>query len=648
MMGAALLAAPSCTDSWNDHYADSDAFTSNETLWQLIESRDDLSRFRSIVEKAQFYRDENHAASTTVEGVTTPYTYKDLLNGNATYTLWVPENDALTEDEWKQYEQMAEDPKQGYNLQQQFIGNQMALYRKSMTGNGSEDVRLVNNKIATLDYDNNTFSGIEMATDGKGDKEMNIGAKNGIMHIIKKQNPFEYNVYEYIKFSDDAPSIIKDYLVSRDTTYFMSSGSIEGLPDEDGNPTYVDSVYFNGNMNFNQSSWCADGAGLDASQEWMNNLKMLHAEINAEDSTFVMIVPTNTAWTTAYDNLTPLYTYTNKYPRMDKVKETGSTTKHIGIDKEAYRIYPNGKGYMTLDSLQDVNLMMDIMQPLCFNVNLQRTKDGNKITAEELVNGGYRNCKFLVNTAGDTIREDESWKWDELFDGKKIKMSNGYVIQSDKWDMPRDQWMRDIEVECTYNDYDKSNSTLYSVNTLSNETAKSWIWDYGTLGDENYMHVYGKTETTNPYIVIPLYGSKEGDAQVLSGKYDIQLVMVPRWYEESLDTAAIDTSKILKNYLKCTLYYWDSTCPSKSNYQYTKQVSLASDNFVYDGERVETITVFEDVKFPVSYKNMKNAYPVLKIEGVKWAKAAGYDQSLHSYMFNIDRIYLKSKESEMK
>ena len=66
-MGTALLAVPSCTDTWSEHYLTEDAYTANETLWEVLEGREDLSNFREIIEKAKFYRDEHHPAFT-IEG----------------------------------------------------------------------------------------------------------------------------------------------------------------------------------------------------------------------------------------------------------------------------------------------------------------------------------------------------------------------------------------------------------------------------------------------------------------------------------------------------------------------------------------------------------------------------------------------------
>ena len=312
IMGTALMAVPSCTDTGEEHYNAEDTGSADKTLWELLEEREDLSSFRNIVSKAKYYRDEGRPAFTMNGSDTVFYTYKDILSGNSPVTVWAPKNDALTAEEWARYEQMAET--NAYNLQQQFISNHMALFRKTMTKTGKETIRLINNKFATLDYDNGLIQKSAI-------KEKNIGASNGLLHIIDSENEFLYNLYEYIKFSG-VVNTFKEYLVQRDTLIFMQGSSIEGLPDANGNPTYVDSVYFQDNLMFSRSIY--DPTGADSEEEWMTRMKMFNAQISIEDSAFVMIVPTDKAWAEARAKLAPYYKYADAYPKMNKLRDRKS------------------------------------------------------------------------------------------------------------------------------------------------------------------------------------------------------------------------------------------------------------------------------------------------------------------------------------
>ena len=664
-MGTALTAVPSCTDTWNEHYASEDANTAKETLWETIESRDDMHNFTELLKIAKFYRDENHPAYTiNQDGEKEYYTYAKLLDGNNAVTLWAVTDDVLCGEEYEKWKEMAEND--GYNFQQQFIGNHMALARRPMTFTGisSEKIRLVNNKLAELNYAESTFSDVKV-------KEANIGTRNGLLHIIEKPSDFDYNIYEYIKFSNkDYLSKIREYIVKRDTTYFLASSSIEGLPDENGNPTYVDSVYFMGNMNFGRFWYNpTDADGTDA---WMNSMKMLNANINVEDSAYIVVIPTDQAWNAAVSQLTPYYSYVNTYPRMDKIKqETGKSTKNLNIfgARKSYTT-SDGSAYETTDSLRDVNITMDIVSPMAFNLNEQPQREkGVKWTMEDfLLKGGYRDCEYLLNTRGDTIfniakdAQHRGCDLSVLFSGVQQKMSNGYVIEASTWNVPFDVWNRAIDVECYYNDYYKSSATLYAVNTLNNTTAKDWIDKYGRLSQQNYMRCYGTGTSTRPDIVFALQGSKQGSAYVMSGnKYNVKVVMVPRWYEDSRETpifykvntetnpetGKLDTLSIeyQHNLLTFTLNYWTEEQIAKTDYKYSSQQKLEKKDVYWNGEKVDTITVFENIEFPVSYKNLLNTYPTLRIQSQAYSKGKctcpKSNDPHHSTYFNIDRIILE-------
>ena len=644
-MGTALLAVPSCTDTWSEHYLTEDAYTANESLWEVLEGREDLSNFREIIEKAKFYRDEHHPAFTIEGEDTVYYTFKDVLNGNTPVTVWAPANEAMTQEEWDKFAAMAETD--GYNLQQQFLGNHIALYRKTMTKSGQETFRLINSKFATVNYDDSKLQKSNVV-------EKNIGARNGLLHVLESQNEFLFNLYEYIKFSGEV-NTFSEYLVKRDTLYFEPSKSIEGLPDENGNPTYVDSVYVLNNMMFDRNS--ENPTSIDANDAWMNNLNMFHAQLNTEDSAFVMIVPTDIAWETVTNKLKPYYKYVSTYPRMDKTK-IGSTKASTSSIFGARKSYENGKGYETVDSLQDVNINMDIITPLVFNVNLQ-PNNGTVWTLDKFMKGGYRECEYLLTTVGDTIRDVYEeingiktlvWSKNSLFEDASVKeqkeMSNGYAIVSDKWNYPRSYWMRDIDVDASvFKTYDKSAATNTTEFDINNTISKDWIDEYGRCSEQKYLQVSGRSASTNPEIAFALEGSKQGYADAMSGKYDVQIVLVPRWYETSQDGERDTTAVVYKNRLICTLYYWDENLIGGSDLKYTKQNKIVSDKIEYNGEKVDTITVLTDVEFPVSYKNLLQAHPVLHITSDKISKDD--EKANYNRTFNIDRIILKSKEAEL-
>ena len=609
--------------------------SSTKSLWDLLESRSDLSKFREIVGKTPYYRDEFQRAYTLNGADSVYYTFKDVLKGNTHMTIWAPVNDALTDDEWARYSAMAET--NGYLLQMQLLGNHISLQSKAMSASGQEKVSLINGKNALFDCSEGMFQKAKVV-------ESNISAHNGVMHIISAANKYKYSLYEYIKYVSDA-SILRDYILQREVVGFKEGAQEECLLDENGYPIYTISAVLD-NMMFNHLSY--NPTDLNADDAWMNDLKMFNAPINSDDSTFIMIIPTDAAWQNAVEKLQPKYNYVSTYPRMDMVNMAATKALATSI-YGARHSYTTGKGYETVDSLQSVNISMDIVRPLVFNLNMQPQTAGQAWTLKEFMDkAGYEQCEYLVTTAGDTIRdiyEDGALVWSKssLFENCEIQdVSNGYALIANEWNFPRQYWMRDIVVDCTTdNMYDKSTATTVTDMTMNNSLAAGWIDEYGRVSKENYLNVAGRSSSTNPEVAFGLKDSKQGDAHVMSGKYDVQIVLVPRWYETSEAERDAD-APVLKNRLVCTLYLWDESLISSTDFKYTKQRKLVSDKIEYSGEKVDTITVWTDIDFPTSYKNLLETYPVLHIKSDRVSNAdvkEGYSRA-----FNIDRIILKSKD----
>ena len=609
--------------------------SSTKSLWDLLESRSDLSKFREIVGKTPYYHDEFQRAYTLNGADTIYYTFKDVLKANTHMTIWAPVNDALTDDEWAEYSSMAET--NGYLLQMQLLGNHMSLQSKAMSASGQEKVSLINGKNALFDCSEGLFQKAKVV-------ESNISAHNGVMHIISAANKYKYSLYEFIKYVSDA-SILRDYLLQREVVSFKEGAQEECLLDENGYPIYTISAVLD-NMMFNRLSY--NPTDLNADDAWMNDLKMFNAPINSDDSTFVMIIPTDAAWQNAVEKLQSKYNYVSTYPRMDMVNMTATKARATSI-YGARHSYTTGKGYETVDSLQSVNISMDIVRPLVFNLNMQPQTAGQAWTLKEFMDkAGYEQCEYLVTTAGDTIRDIYEggtlvWSKSSLFENCEIlDVSNGYALITNEWNFPRQYWMRDIVVDCTTdNMYDKSTATNVTDMTMNNSLAAGWIDEYGRVSKENYLNVAGRASSTNPEVAFGLKDSKQGDANVMSGKYDVQIVLVPTWYNTS-EAERDTTAAIQKNRLVCTLYHWDESLISSTDFKYTKQMKLVSDKIEYSGEKVDTITVWTDVEFPVSYKNLIETYPVLHIKSDRLSNAEireGYSRA-----FNIDRIILKSKD----
>ena len=636
-LGMVLIVVPSCTDTWDDHYNYDPSPETTQTLWDVIKDNPNYSRFADIVKHAKYYKDETHEVSS--------YTYEDILNGSQVNTVWIPDNSVLTEEEYQKWmsmlgESRADDnAKLGYNVQQQFLGNHIALWRHNVSEPGMDTVKMVNGKNLEFDKTNLTFAGVPLS-------KYNIPSVNGVVHVLQGIAPFHYNFYEYLKFAEQKTKLGK-YVVSKDTTYFRSSESIEGLPDENGNPTYVDSAYSTSNRLFETTYYLP----RERAEEWQMADKGFGARINNEDSLFVMIMPTDDAWDAAYENLKASHTYATQYENNEKGDQNASAS-----DKKITGLNP--------DSLQKMSIEMDLVSPLVYVLRKQPKRDKAQIWTKELFkqykgNGSDPDSpdEYLLNTFNDTLRNIPQGVWDKssLFGNVEPKeMSNGLAYEVDSWNFPSQYYTPDVEVELEWGMFYNQQGSDFKLGSqsgkvsFSNSMYQEVAEKYGRVSNNNFF-LFDKPTSGNAKARIKLKGNSPTayvpEAEVMSGKYDIQIVMVPLWYTEVPD-GYIDFSDEAKRdsaasvnmtKFKVKIYYNDNkTADSNEAFKDGK-----STFFTYYAQKVDTITVATDFEFKYSYKNMRYCYPQLYIEG---ATGASDLKKGYKYNFAIDKIILKRKD----
>lgn len=646
-LGTVLIGVPGCTDTWDDHYDSGTSPETTLTLWERISSNPNYSRFADIAQRAKYYKDNTHVVSD--------YTYADILRGGQVNTVWVPDNNALTQQEYEKWLQMCESGSEadGFIVQQQFMGNHIALWRHNISDTGIDTVKMINGKNLIFDKSVRTLQDIPLA-DGESGVTYNIPAVNGVMHVLTGVTSFHYNFYEYLKYSDPQTKL-GQYIVSKDTTYFYPSASIEGLPDENGNPTYVDSVYRTSNRLFESTRYLPN-QGAD---QWQMYDFGFGARINVEDSAFVMLLPTDAAWDAAYEMLKASHIYADTYE--DKTKGDLNVT-NIAM-----------KG-LNGDSLQKKSIEMDIISPLVFNIHKQPKKTGSGMWTLEAFKADKsyfddRNNRdsYLLNTFGDTLRATENWKPSDLFDVEPIDMSNGMAYEVTAWNFPKEYYTPDVEVEIEsgYMFYNVEGTKTKVGNntkryTFSNEAYSDITDVYGKVSNNNFYHLDAPGPTSVPKAEFKLFGNSSSayvpDAEVMSGKYDIQIVVVPHWYIDIVsddidvfytwtmnpETEEMEISGLNTDYI--------AQLASTNKFKFKTQVSYCNNaskdktsswvTSTYDGLKVDTITVASDFEFPYSYKNMRYSYPTLVFEGATTKTDA---KNGFVYDFVIDKIILKRK-----
>ena len=672
VLGTVLTAVPGCTDTWDDHYdADGTVSGTTATLWDMIKDNENFSRFRDIAQNAKYYKDNTHVVST--------YSFEDVLKSGQVNTMWIPDNNALTLQEYQKWMAMlaasnadatGANPA-GYNVQQQFLGNHIALWRHNISEPGVDTVKMINGKNLIFDKSALTLEGIPLDPD-----EYNIPTANGVMHVLKGVTPFRYNLYEHLKYGKPEMEISK-YVVSQDTTYFSEARSIEGKPDAEGNPTYVDSVYYTTNLLFESTRLIMESGG----DRWQMAKAGFGARINNEDSAFVMLMPTDAAWNVAYNKLLASHTYTENYE--DKSKgDLGESASDIKI-----KVNP--------DSLQKLSTKMDIISPLVFNINKQpKTKNGEMWTLDMFAqrkNEFDGPDSYMINTFGDTLRSVGDWNPSSLFNAEPLEMSNGLAYEVNSWNFPKEFYTPDVEVEIEntgifYNIVQGSGKTYKVGNastryTFSNEAYKEITSVYGHVSNNNFYHLAPPSASAGAKVEIKLVGNSANayvpNAQVMSGHYDVQIVFVPYWYLEiaqesmipdkfykfeidtlvndtiidgqefsdttfvrvrdGIDMAAIDSIGKANQYS-----YSVSITRNKGDGKTEKAEKLTSSTRTFDCSKVDTVTIAEDVEFPVSYKNMLYSYPTLTLEWVKAPKVT-LPESFR-YDLIIDKVILKRKD----
>lgn len=620
----ALLFCASCTDTWDEHYNPSEGTSATETLWERIKANPDLSHYAEIAEKATYYKDQMHPLKNPKTGK--PYTYKDMFSGTQLMTIFAPENSALSEEEKNKWIQILET--NPYGVHQQLMANSVSLWRSNITGGGLDTLQMINGKRLELDKSNETMQKIAI-------KQKNIEASNGTLHTLTANLPFKYNLYEYLKDSYNAQennvTRFHEYILKTDTTYFNEYNSIEGNPDANGNPTYVDSAYTNTNLMFFNTKRLTT-INHDKNLTYMESFG---ANIEGEDSDFIMIVPTDAAWAEAYERLKPLYKYANYYVDNEK----GNT--HVEATRE---ITEN-----MMDSVTNQSINMDIISPIVFNARRQpkRSTSAPLWTTEELLNASDNSIEYLINTFYDTLRTDDTWIKTSLWEGKKqIPMSNGIGIMTDSWDFPRKLYQPNLNIEIGWACWYDSQSFTGSAQSysFSNAVAKNWVDTVGTVTFNNFYELRPTGDGNSIKFQFKLLGtdSENRESEVMSGTYDIGIVCVPDFYKTSTDTIEGDTCR---HRITATLYYCNNDSKSGSAKDATLKIPN-KDAVVYDGLKVDTVWLFKDFTFPYSYKNLRYSYPVLELGTYSVTNDRNGKNGYPVFKNNlcIDRIVLVAKD----
>ncbi len=282
LLGCAAFAVTACTDTWDDHYnslgsSDGDAVMHEGSLWQAIKSDPDLSNFAAVIEGCD---------------------YAKTLNSSQVFTVFAPTNDQLSQAEVQAL--IAEYKAEVANrvveednvVLKEFIQNHMALYTHSVKREGSDSIVLMNGKYALLDY--NTIDGKRILT-------RNQLYSNGILFKVAEQVSYLPNVFEYLRKDpelDSVRSFLYNGMFYRKE--FIPELSVAGSI-VNGKTQYLDSVF-----------------------QTQNELFDYLGRLSTEDSSYIMVAPTNEVWKQLVEEYEPYFNYPKDVDKRDSLVYTNT------------------------------------------------------------------------------------------------------------------------------------------------------------------------------------------------------------------------------------------------------------------------------------------------------------------------------------
>lgn len=631
VLGIALaMTISACTDDHFDIPEGGDqSGAATQTLWELISTDPTLSNFAALAAKTPVFKDEKHPMKD--------YYFKDVLDGNVVLTVFAPNNDALTAADVTEYETLLQESP--YDVFLRLTGNHIAKNRYVATGTNpkgkAERVIMLNNKKAEFDREAKTFKDVSLLTP-------NISAKNGVLHVVGQQIPFAYNIYEYIRANKEYSHILK-WFNEHDTLYFDADRSaVAGSDRETGEPIYVDSIYTRYNMLYAYSY-------EPRSVEWAMPHKGINCDLEAEDSIWCMVLPTDAAWEAAVTKMGDWYNYADRY--FDKTKEDA-----LQLDNNSAK---NSMILVVKDTLKEAAISMDLISPLVFNVRQQREKPAglDYWTLDKFLEKDF---KKLGNTRLDSFAIDQDGTPGVnrlLFDNQQpIKLSNGAIVPVNNWNFRETYAAMNVEVKAerfaifqnircnlTTAEVKEAENKKRAYNAdISEESFNNEVnplaLKYGKVSKNKFLTFSTQSDAFLPKAVFKLRDNTDGaDRQILSNvEYEVGIVLVPDFYRSSNELDPEEYPDLVKkNKLTCDIVYLIEDLKENNN------TNKWSEKFEYDGQKVDTIWMTNTVTFPYSYRNLSKTYPTIAIQSQKINTAArnqGYQPE-----FSIDRIILRPK-----
>lgn len=446
LYGVVALMATACTDTWDSHYEVNGELNSDKTLWDLIEERDELAGFREQLEKVG---------------------YDSLLSMNRFYTVWAPvgENAYLETTDLKR-------------LEKEFVQNHIANFSHTVSSAMKDDnsVKMLNGKRIAFSRRSGAlaFDNVEVT------EHYNIQAKNGILHLIGGNGDyaqFRANLWEKLAVVDTL-SLFHKYMMEEMDSTIDYNRSIELGRNEAGEMVYADTVW-------------------SYSNPWWSKI----GQFNNEDSSYILIAPSNKAWRDKYAEISTYFNYVPEQAVENPDSLRDMYTKEVMCRHLAFsNTVQKAAGKDSMISNYQV-----YYEPLVFS---GREKDSlflDEITSEEVSNGTIH----IVDQLNYSLTK-------VFFDTIRIEGENTYYC---------DEYGKVGETNMSCEVVSIEKDALH-VDSITDPAKKDSILYYYEVSGKKYMRVATSsfTGTLNVNYTIP---------GAFSGKYRVKLVLVPEVYDES-------------------------------------------------------------------------------------------------------------------
>ena len=554
MLVGLIVTATSCSDfdDYNSQYTDPNP-GGNLTLWENIKGNSNLSDFAQVVQKSGF---------------------AENLNTSRFYTVWAPLNGTF--DVASLLEQ------DNAKLQKEFVKNHIADRNYTTSAGMDEKVVVLNRK--AYSFTGKTFGNVGLA-------ESNLPSKNGVIYTMNGKVPFLYNVNEFldeVKGCDNFVKHVKNYEMS----YLDEHASIKG-PIIEGVQTWIDSVMVRYNSLFDN----------------------LNARVEEEDSSYTILVPTDTAWNKAYKKIASAYNYLSSFNYQDLMSTAvGNNTASssamtpalgatkVSIDADYYR-----------DSLVKKNITDYVIYSNNESYNSFMKPEVGTTIGDTLFTTKRRKLTNVKNILGAMA-------------GERQKLSNGWACKLDS---------------LMFLPWETYNPTITSTNIGRMLAVKdgrtSTVHIMRSMLDPAMCQLDEPEEEELTFIKAEpstLSGKPELDFylnNLRSTTYNIYVVMVPACVE---DTAAVRLPYALRFDLSYT----------KEDGNLQKQTwGSTSAPILTDANKVDTVSLGQ-FTFPICYYGV-NAAPNLKISHTV-SSFTSSNRKKYEQILRVAKIILKPVEQE--